>query len=436
MASSPSVSRFRWAIGTLIFVAYTLVAADRANIGITLPYIRKDFVLTNTEAGALISLFFIFYSLGQLPAGLLLSRVSVRKTLPIFMALTSLSTAIMGVSSSALQLKFGRALLGIAEAPLPLAMLATINRWFPPREKGMMTGIMLAAAKFGPVIVPPLGAVIIATSGWRTVFLVFAIPGFLLAMVWAVFIADKPREIASVKQSGPERLGATASSNLSQNDVQRGPRAFPTLDRIIRYRKVTRIISTKGVFKSIDIWGCAIAYLLMTGLVNVLLAWLPTYLTDVKKFTLANVGILAATPFIGGVLGNVLGGLISDKILGGRRKPTMIFSSIATAVMMLLLINAPNSAVAIGVLMGLAGLLLNIGYSSYSVYSMGRVEKEVYPVAMSVINCAGQAGGAIAPFVTGVLLDRYSWTAVFAFLSVCAAASVIALSAIVEPADE
>ncbi|MFX8485612.1 hypothetical protein ABTL75_21450, partial [Acinetobacter baumannii] len=67
--SDPEVgkSHFRWVVLTLIFAVYTLAAADRANIGIVLPFIKTEMKLSNTEAGAIVSLFFIGYSVAQIP---------------------------------------------------------------------------------------------------------------------------------------------------------------------------------------------------------------------------------------------------------------------------------------------------------------------------------------------------------------------------------
>jgi len=52
-----------------------------------------------------------------------------------------------------------------------------------------------------------------------------------------------------------------------------------------------------------------------------------------------------------------------------------------------------------------------------------------------VVNTAGQAGGAMAPLIAGILLDSYSWTAVFIFLGICSLASLVFVLSISEPAD-
>jgi hypothetical protein len=82
-------TKYRWVVLAVIVVVCMLAAADRANIGIALPYIQKEFGATNAQAGLLVSAFFLFYSLGQIPAGFLLSRVGVRMVAPISIGLTS-----------------------------------------------------------------------------------------------------------------------------------------------------------------------------------------------------------------------------------------------------------------------------------------------------------------------------------------------------------
>src|SRR3954453_447329 len=87
-ALTQSKTNYRWVIMALIFLVYTMAAADRANIGIVLPFVKNEFNMSNTEAGAVVSLFFIGYSLAQIPAGFLVKRFGVRLVFPTFMILS------------------------------------------------------------------------------------------------------------------------------------------------------------------------------------------------------------------------------------------------------------------------------------------------------------------------------------------------------------
>ncbi|MET3415058.1 MFS transporter [Methylobacterium sp. 1030] len=142
------VDRLPVVVLALIFVVYTLAAADRANIGIVLPSLKREFAMTNTEAGAVVSLFFVGYAAMHIPAGIIVRRFGPRRIFPIFMILTSTFTGSLGLVGSVLALKLNRLALGVAESPLPISMLTTMNRWFPPQEKGSAVGVYLVAAKF------------------------------------------------------------------------------------------------------------------------------------------------------------------------------------------------------------------------------------------------------------------------------------------------
>ena len=172
-------TRFRWSVLLLIFLAYTLASADRANIGIVLPLVQKQFHFSNSEMGSIVGLFFSAYAICQIPSAFLIKHFGVRNVMPLGLLFTSLMTAAHGLVGSAILLRSARVGLGIAEAPVPNSCIATINNWFPAREKGTAAGIFMASTKLGPVIVPPLGALIIVTMGWHWVFILFAIPGFV-----------------------------------------------------------------------------------------------------------------------------------------------------------------------------------------------------------------------------------------------------------------
>jgi sugar phosphate permease len=61
--------------------------------------------------------------------------------------------------------------------------------------------------------------------------------------------------------------------------------------------------------------------------------------------------------------------------------------------------------------------------------------KSVFPLATAVSNTGGQLGGAILPLATGMILDRYSWDHVFAFLSAGSFVALLMVFAIVEPIE-
>jgi sugar phosphate permease len=427
-------TKYRWAVLGLMFVLYTFAFADRANIGIALPHIKAEFGLSNAEAGLIASLFSMAYAVCQVPAAMLVRRFGINRIVPIFMTLTSIAAAAGGFAASALALKISRVVLGVVEAPLAISMTTTLNNWFAPKEKGTAAGIFIASTKFAPVVVPPIGAFIILQLSWHWVFFFFAVPGVLMAILWAFFVPDRPEDSRFVSAAEARHINGISSGPLvAERADPRNEGRFKRLDWFIRARHAPLLETPRQVFMSWTIWGAAIGYCLVQGIVGVILFLLPLYLTEVKQFSIMNVGFVAAAPFAGAVAGNLLGGWLSDRYLGSRRKPLMLLTFAATIFSMWLMREAPSNAPLLALMLFATGVLLAVGYSAYTVYPGPMTSKSAFPVALSVINTMGQIGTAGAPLIVGLSLDAYGWDTVFAGLSICSLIGFLALATIYEP---
>jgi sugar phosphate permease len=269
--------------------------------------------------------------------------------------------------------------------------------------------------------------------GWREIFYFFAIPGLLLAVVWYFVVTNHPSEsrFCSMEELAVINDKAVATGGVAKTSI----RDFRLLDKVIRVRKPEVLDSNAKVFKSWDIWGTSLGYAFQLGISNYMLAWIPTYLITVKKFSIAGTGLVAAAPWVGAVMGNIIGGWISDRWLAGRRKPGMMFSAIATAGTMYTLMHSPSDPVLFAGLLFMTGLLLSIGYSAYMAYPMMLATKKTFPVANAIVNTGGQLGGACAPLIAGFMLDSYGWNSVFLLMACGSIATLLAVMTIREPRE-
>ncbi|MDR3560628.1 MAG: MFS transporter [Negativicutes bacterium] len=435
-------TNYRWVVMALLFAVWTVACADRANMGIALPYMKKEFGITNTEAGAIISLFGTAYAIMQIPIGLFYKRVgsTVRSIMfPVFLAITSFCTFLMGTTSSPLMLKLYRVGLGIGEGPLGIGCTDIINRWFPPREKGTATGIWIAASKLGPALVPIFGAIIIQMYGWREVFFACAIPGILLAIAWPFLVKNSPADSKFCSPAEVEYIQNADSVPINAENTNARPEAkrnLAWLDKLIRTQPVTTLTSVRQVFTSWNLMGAAIANLFVNGIANTFTSWIPLYLISIKGFTAIKMGFLASAPFVGAVIGNLLCGLISDRILDKRRKPMMMLGFIGIIFTLYALVYAPNNAIYLGAMLLVNGIFMGLSYPAFGVYAMALANKETFPLCYGVINTGGQLGTVVTPLLVGFLLDNYSWDSVFMYLSFTGLLSVAILATTVEPAND
>ncbi|HEY2608856.1 MAG TPA: MFS transporter [Paraburkholderia sp.] len=430
----------RWVVMGLIFCIWAIACADRANFGIALPFLKKEYGISNTQAGVIVSLFSFAYGFVQIPVGLVYKRLSEKTTgflFAVFVILTSVFTGLMGTTSSVFLLQAYRVGLGLSEGPLGIGCTNVINRWFPAREKGTATGLWIAASKLGPLIVPSVCILVIQLWGWREIFFVFAIPGILFAIAWMVLVTNSPSGNRFCSPAEQRYILDGMSANRGDKPAPRAAQTarIPYLDAINRTKRVPQLETLRQVFRSWNILGVALGYGCMIGISNIFMSWIPTYLVTVKGFASVKMGFLASAPFLGAVAGNMLGGVISDRLLGGRRKPMMMLGALGTVIMMAMLIDAPDSAAYLGITLLISGLMLGIGFAGYSAYPMGLATKSTYPTAFGIVNCLGQIGGACAPLAVGILLDRYSWTSVFMYMVGTALLCLLLLTSVVEPID-
>ena len=187
-------THYRWVILLLMFLFFVINHADRGNIGVVLPYLKKEFLLTNLQAGALASFFFLGYAITQLPAGLVMSRVGPRVMTSLSLFGFSIFTFLIGTAPGAAVIKWFRLGVGFFEGPAGIGAGALIKAWFPRKEQATAMGLYMSSSQIALVLVPPICVAIMIHWGWRMVFYLFAIPGVIMAAVWYVFVRNRPEE--------------------------------------------------------------------------------------------------------------------------------------------------------------------------------------------------------------------------------------------------
>lgn len=415
-ASAPATTvgqrptRYRWVVMATIFVAYVICMADRSNIGAVLPFVRREFSISNFQSGAISSFFFLGYAISQIPAGLLIGKRGTRTIVSIAILCFSIVTFLMGFTASAIMLLVLRLLLGLSEGPAPVGMTSTVNAWFPPREKGTATGLYIASTQVGPIFVPTLVVAIVAATGWRSVFFWFAIPGMIMAVVWFFIVRNRPEQSKHVNKAEVDHIYDHTGAKEAKPF-----RPIPWLDKVINLRDVKIMDTNTKVLKSWGVWGDTLIYFFMNNVNYGMLTWVPLYLVQGRHFNLATMGLVAGAPAVGGLIGASIGGIVSDRIFNGRRKPTMILTAFFTACMMVAVINAPENVGIIALCLGLTGFFLNLGWPMFTAYPMGLTNNKTYPFAISLINSGGNLGGFFAPMIIGALLDAFNNNYAIAF---------------------
>lgn len=423
-------TNYRWIVLLVVFLCYLFNMADRSNVGAVLPFIKTEFHFSNFQAGAISSFFFLGYAITQIPAGFLLGKKGSRGIVSLAILGFSGITFLIGGAQTAGQLLMLRLGLGVTEGPAPVGMTSTINQWFPAKEKATATGVYIASTQLAPIIVPSIAVWISMNYGWRTVFHWFAIPGLLMAVIWFVVVRGKPEQSKSVSKAELSYIRQEESSvNKATN------RSLGWIDKVIRYKEIESLDTNKKVFKSWNVWGNTLAYFCMNNVLYGMLTWIPSYLVVAKHYSFIKMGFVAAAPSIGGLVGALCGGWISDRIFLGRRKPTMLITALTTAIMMVLLIKTPQNVTLVGITLFMTGLCLNIGWPAFTAYLMNLTNRDTYPVSVAVVNSGGNLGGFFSPMIIGAVLDATgNYNLAFMYFVVVLVIAFFLILSLVEPA--
>ena len=274
MFSAPN----RWLIVGLLFAAMAVSYIDRGNMAVAAPVLMREFRLSKTGIGVVLSVFFWAYALMQIPAGWLIDRFDVKITYAVgytFWCLVAAGTSLVGSVGG---LMLARGLLAVGESASTPASHRAICSMFSPRERGFPTGVYMAATKLGPAIGTALGAYFLVRFGWRGLFACTGLAGLLWLLPWLSLYPASPERVTR------EKKGQSSGSGLQK-----------LLDP----------------WRKRNIWGIFFGFFCYGYIWHVYDTWLPTYLVSERKMSLSQMGFWGPLPFVAFAISVSVGGLLS-----------------------------------------------------------------------------------------------------------------------------
>lgn len=171
-------------------VAYFASVLLRNVNAVAAPELVRDFSLNPADLGLLTSLYFIAFTLAQLPLGSLLDRFDSARVNGTALIAAATGTALFSVAQNTLMLGVGRALIGLGVSICLMSSLRAFSIWLPSAQQPMANGFMFAVGTLGAIAATVPAQWLIAGFGWRAVFMGCA--GLVLFAVAALFIVPPP----------------------------------------------------------------------------------------------------------------------------------------------------------------------------------------------------------------------------------------------------
>lgn len=282
----------RWIIVAWFFVVLLVVYIDRVNLAMAAPLILNEYQLSPSQLGLVMSGFTIGYTVLLFPGGFIVSRFSARKIIALVFMLRSIMSVLTGCAWGFVSLVMIRIGFGCAEGPLLPAINATVNHWMLNREKATAAAIYITALPLGIIFGNILNGYLIEAFGWRFIFYVFGAIGVMAAILSWVIVRDTPAENSAVSLQELKLIEADYHPPVT------GSPAGSTFCQLIRDPWIW-VNSAYNFFYSFTFWAN--------------LNWLPTYFVMARGNTILESGYLSSLPWIAGLLGLLILGLLSDK---------------------------------------------------------------------------------------------------------------------------
>jgi MFS family permease len=367
--------RLLWLLCAMYFLFYI----DRVNIATAATSISHDLDLSATQLGLVFSAFAYPYAFFQVFGGSFGDHVGARRTLLGCGVVVAATTIATGLASGLASLFAVRLALGFGEgAAFPTATRA-MAAWLPRESWGYAQGVTHSAARLGNAITPPIISALILALSWRASFVIVGAASLVWVVAWMTLLPADPAI----------RAGTAAP---------RAPTPWPALFR--RMLPVTAVDFCYGWM----LW--------------LFLNWLPSFFQNAYHQNLKSSAIFSAGVFVGGVLGDTAGGVLSDVVLrrtGSRQhaRGWVIAGAMLASFVCMVPLLYPLGVGAAAASLGLAFFALE-----FVVAPIWAVPMDIAPEhagkASGLMNLGFGIAGIVSPLAVGMVIDATGdWTLPF-----------------------
>ncbi|MEV2354054.1 MFS transporter [Paenibacillus larvae] len=364
-----------------LMAGYSMVYMDKNLVSTAIIPLADEFNLTNSQTGLIMSLFFLGYSIMQIPSGWLADKFGAKKVLMTSLSLISLFSFFFGMGVSLIAFVMIRFFAGVGHAGYPPSCSKTIADHFPKEKRTFVQSLILSTSGIGGILAYTLGAQLIA-SNWKVGYFVL---GMLFAVAMLCVFLFVPNDYKV-----PVQLNNSA----------------PKL-------KFTEIIMNRNVLVLF------VALLLLNFLLYGNISWLPTYLKSQFGIGIGQVGtILAINAVCTTVATMIFGGLLSKWFLV-KEKAFVISTAILVSLLLVGFIFSMNLIVSTILLILIS--MVSVGtFTAIFTWPHKLFDRAIIGSSIGIINTGGTIGGFLAPMIMGALIDKNggSFSSAFTFMAI------------------
>jgi ACS family tartrate transporter-like MFS transporter len=372
-----------WRLIPFIFILYLVNFIDRVNVGFAALTMNGDLKFSPAVFGFGGGIFFLGYSLFQIPANLILERVGARRWIFLILLVWGAVSASTAFITNATQFYAVRVLLGIAEAGFFPGMVLYLTYWFPKSYRARLVANFMLAIPFANIVGGPVSGLILGMDGvvglhgWQWLFLIEGTPACAIAFAVLAWLPSGPAEARWLNADEKRAIAARLATEESA-----------------QHRNLLT------AFLDLKVWALGLVYLGYAISYYGVQLWLPQIVQAMGFSNLAT-SFLVALPFVATMIAMFLWGRSSDST-GERIWHVAIPALIAMASLIAASIAASNLVIFLALTVAVMSLMSLQGpFWALPQSYLGGVAAAG---GIALINTLGTgAGGFLGPYVVGLL---------------------------------
>ena len=374
------VRGFHWAWVVLAVGFYTvfIAFAIRFGYGVLLPKMIESLQITKTQAGFIVSSYFIAYTIFSPIAGMLTDKIGGRKVITGFCILLGLGTILMSRITNLWLACIFYTIVGVGASACWTAIAAVTQKWFSIKRRGIATGIFSTGWACGYAMVGLLFPILVYSYGWRFCWFIMGLAAFSLVFVNGFLLRSKPEDLG-LEPWGEEE--SKPKENIPESQI-----------------------SYKKILKTTKFWLLGISYMTLASAITITWTFVVTYLNLELKIDYTIASTLFSLIAFSAIAGSFAFSTLSDYF--GRRNVLLVCNiMIALAILNLTTKNLNILTVALSM------VVFGSAYGGISIYAICAADYFSQTSAGTVLGLWTiyyGIGAIISPVAAGILADTFN----------------------------
>ena len=395
---SDPISSWQKKMFWLMWVTYASFYLLRVNISISMPEIMKEFSLTKTDMGLVLSSLFLLYAIGQFINGQLGDKLNSRRIITFGLLSSSVLNIIFGFTGGLLG--FMVVIWGLNGYFQAMGWGPTVKamaNWFPVKVRGRISGRLGTSYIIGGAISWLLAGTIIKYFNWRFTFWLPSIFCIFIAIHWLIRARNAPEEVGLPSLEDQEK-------GIENNEIRK--------DTHIGFRNTLKITLLNPY-----IWFAAFSLFGLNIVRYGFMSWAPTFMFEEQGATISLAAYKAIAFPVAGGLGAIFAGWASDKIFKHRRAPVAFIMLVLLAICCYLYRVVPGNNWVVSLI-----ILMFIGFFTFGPHILIVAaipadfgSRKAASSVTGFIDAMGYLGASLTGLGTGYLIEKFSWNAGFYF---------------------